>query len=62
MDSVLPSEEETLLPSQVDPAILVLDAQTTKDLEIFDTESEGTSLFQFCNLARTEGGARVLRR
>lgn len=41
--------------------VLVLDAHTFKDLEIFEAESGETSLFQLCNLTRTSGGAKVLR-
>lgn len=41
---------------------LSLDAYTLRDLEIFTSETGGISLFQFCNLTRTDGGARVLRR
>ncbi len=48
--------------SQIDSEILLLDAHTLKDLEIFKSESGETSLFQFCNLTQTEGGARALRR
>ena len=62
MDAALTPEKEVLHPSSVDSDIMILDAQTTKDLEIFDAEGEGKSLFQFCNLTRTEGGARALRR
>lgn len=42
--------------------LLVLDPHTFKDLEIFASETEEASLFQFCNLSRTKGGAKVLRR
>lgn len=42
--------------------ILVLDANTLKDLEIFESETDGQSLFEYCNLTRTRGGAKVLRR
>ncbi|MFT4631036.1 MAG: DNA mismatch repair ATPase MutS [Candidatus Azotimanducaceae bacterium] len=48
--------------SELDPDILVLDLQTLKDLEIFESETGGVSLFEFCNEAQTEGGAKVLRR
>jgi DNA mismatch repair protein MutS len=41
---------------------LILDDQTLKDLEIFWSESGEQNLFEFCNLTRTEGGAKVLRR
>ena len=40
---------------------LILDAHTLKDLEIFSSEEGDATLFQFCNLARTEGGARRLK-
>ena len=42
--------------------VLVLDAHTFRDLEIFESETGGTCLFQFCNLTRNEGGAKALRR
>mgnify|MGYP002633661888 CR=1 FL=1 len=41
--------------------VLVLDAHTLKDLEIFGSETGETCLFQLCNLTRTEGAATVLR-
>jgi DNA mismatch repair ATPase MutS len=44
------------------PDVLVLDPQTLKDLEIFESETGGLSLFEFCNETQTEGGAKVLRR
>jgi DNA mismatch repair protein MutS len=40
----------------------LLDAHTAKDLEVFWSEVEGMSLFEFCNLSRTPGGAKALRR
>ncbi len=48
--------------SQMEANQLVLDGYTVKDLEIFESEADGASLFQFCNLSRTEGGAKTLRR
>ena len=42
--------------------VLTLDANTLKDLEIFESETAENSLFKFCNLTRTGGGAKVLRR
>ena len=42
--------------------ILVLDQHTIKDLEIFTPDSAEESLFQFCNLTTSAGGADVLRR
>jgi len=44
-----------------DTEILLLDTQTLKDLEIFSAQNQGASLFEFCNLTQTEGGAKVLR-
>lgn len=41
---------------------LVLDEHTFKDLEIFESDSEETCLFHFCNLSRTKGGSEVLRK
>jgi len=41
---------------------LVLDAHTLKDLDIFRSEEGESTLFEFCNMTRTEGGARVLKR
>ncbi len=41
---------------------LGLDAHTFKDLEIFESETGDASLFDFCNLSRTRGGAAALRR
>ena len=40
---------------------LILDAHTLKDLEIFSSEEGNATLFQFCNRASTEGGARRLK-
>ncbi|MBV1876585.1 MAG: hypothetical protein KUG79_02970 [Pseudomonadales bacterium] len=44
----------------IDPEIMLLDEQTEKDLEIFSAAAELPSLFEFCNLSRTKGGAKVL--
>lgn len=41
---------------------MILDAHTFKDLEIFEAGNGGRPLFQVCNLTRTEGGAKALRR
>lgn len=41
--------------------VLNLDGPTLKDLEIFESESGGQTLFDLCNQSRTEGGARILR-
>ena len=40
---------------------LLLDAHTLHDLEVFDAAGGEQSLFEFCNLARTDGGASILR-
>ncbi|NKB32719.1 MAG: hypothetical protein GKR91_06440 [Pseudomonadales bacterium] len=40
---------------------LELDEDTQKDLEIFQSQSGGTSLFKFYNRTVTHGGAQVLR-
>lgn len=55
---ILSSPEDRDSP---EPGVLVLDAQTLKDLEIFTSDSGATTLYDFCNLAKTEGGARILR-
>lgn len=39
-----------------------VDTQTFRDLEIFESESEGPSLFEAFDLTRTEGGRKALRR
>lgn len=44
-----------------EPAFLRLDAQTVLDLEIFES-TEGASVFQLCNLTRTQGGEVLLRK
>ena len=41
---------------------LSLDEPTTKDLEIFESTSEGVNLFQICDRTRTRGGKKVLIR
>jgi DNA mismatch repair protein MutS len=52
------------MPKQVstDSAFLGLDEHTFKDLEIFESTSDGISLFQICDRTRTKGGMKVLRR
>lgn len=42
--------------------IMQLDAQTLKDLEIFKSETGGSSLFDFCNFTRNKKGSKVLQR
>jgi DNA mismatch repair ATPase MutS len=49
------------LPPPVDPDEMLMDAQTYKDLEIFEGEGGKTSVFDLCNLTRTDGGAKALR-
>ena len=64
MVAVPPAETQAqpLPRSRIDSDVLLLDAHTLKDLEIFGSEKGETCLFEFCNLSRTAGGARVLRR
>lgn len=50
------------MTEQTTEAILVLDAHTLKDLEVFSADNDLPSLFDYCNLTRFDGGARVLRR
>jgi hypothetical protein len=38
-----------------------LDLQTLKDLEIFQTSHNGTSIFDLCNHTRTKGGRRAFK-
>lgn len=52
---------EPMKPRPVDPDQLVMDAQTYRDLEIFEAENEQASLFDLLNATRTDGGARALR-
>jgi DNA mismatch repair ATPase MutS len=46
----------------LDTDILILDQHTLKDLEIFASNATENSLFKFCNLTRSDGGADVLYR
>ena len=46
----------------MDTDILMLDQHTLRDLEIFASNATENSLFEFCNLTRSEGGANVLYR
>lgn len=46
----------------MDSDVLVLDAPTFKDLEIFESQAGAASLFEVCNVTRSKGGARALRR
>lgn len=61
MAPVLLTDTATPGSSRAEPDVLVLDAQTLKDLEVFESET-GTTLFEFCNLTRSRGGAKALRR
>lgn len=47
--------------SRVESQTLNLDSHTLKDLEIFEAEGSGRSLFDLYNSTRTQGGAQVLR-
>jgi DNA mismatch repair ATPase MutS len=40
---------------------MIMDAQTYRDLEIFEAEGGAQSVFDLCNVTRTDGGARALR-
>ncbi|MGI1677613.1 MAG: hypothetical protein K6L75_02695 [Cellvibrionaceae bacterium] len=51
---------DTPAAGQADEKYLLLDEHTLFELEIFDSE-EGASLFQFCNLTRTQGGELALK-
>jgi DNA mismatch repair protein MutS len=46
---------------QKESRTMKLDVQTFKDLEIFKSETGGSSLFDFCNFTRNKKGAEVLR-
>ena len=46
----------------IESEFLVLDPQTYKDLEIFESEAAGTSLFEFCGFSQAMGAGKVLRR
>ncbi len=48
--------------NSVDAVEMKLDEHTLRDLEIFESSSIGPSLFELCNLTRTDGGVEVLRR
>ena len=54
-------KSDALSLNPLNPDILNLDGLTLKDLEIFESDSGGQTLFDFCNQSRSEGGARVLR-
>ncbi|WP_078084756.1 MutS-related protein [Microbulbifer mangrovi] len=51
------------MPSCSNPSdLLGVDSHTFKDLEIFESDTGDSSLFDFCNRTRSVGGAVVLRR
>ncbi|QIL91142.1 hypothetical protein GNX18_16170 [Microbulbifer sp. SH-1] len=51
-----------MLPGPISSDILGIDSHTVKDLEIFESDTDDASLFDFCNRTRSVGGAVVLRR
>lgn len=53
---------EVLSGSRKKSDFLELDPQSIKDLEIFEPEEGGVSLFEFCDLTQTKGGHNELRR
>lgn len=52
--------KQPLAAKPVDPRAMRMDAQTYRDLEIFEAAT-GASLYDICNLTRTGGGAKLLR-
>jgi len=46
---------------RIDAKTLELDSHTLKDLEIFQAEGSGSSLFDLYNSTTTQGGAQILR-
>lgn len=52
---------ETEAANQQDSGFLLMDAQTLKDLEVFDSSSGGTTLFDLCNHTRSRSGGAALR-
>jgi DNA mismatch repair ATPase MutS len=51
----LTSRSEVAVPirPQGEPDTLGIDSLTLKDLEIFESQPGGTSLFEYCNRTRT---------
>jgi len=47
--------------SSDEPKTLELDSHTLKDLEVFQAEGSGSSLFDLYNFTKTQGGAQFLR-
>lgn len=62
MIAAIVSETKPLPRTRTESDLLELDQHTLKDLEVFESEVGGVSLFQFCNLTSTKGGENVLRR
>ena len=48
-------------PPPVDPDEMQMDAQTYRDLEIFEGEGGASSLFDLCNYTRSGAGAKALK-
>lgn len=47
--------------SRVESRTLKLDSHTLKDLEVFQAEGSGSTLFDLYNFTKTQGGAQILR-
>lgn len=62
MADVFAPEPSPTISAPSDADALVLDAHTLRDLEIFGSSVSDRSLYQFCNLTKTDGGGAVLRR
>jgi len=58
---ILGSEIQPLDWSRHQTDGLVLDEHTQKDLEIFEAECSGKSLYEICNFTHTQGGAKILK-
>lgn len=46
---------------RIEARTLELDSHTLKDLEVFQAEGSGSSLFDLYNFTKTQGGAQILR-
>jgi DNA mismatch repair protein MutS len=46
---------------RIESKTLELDSHTLKDLEVFQAEGSGSSLFDLYNFTKTQGGAQILR-
>lgn len=60
--SDIDGETSSLPTPEENSEVLILDADTRADLQLFASGSDAESLFSFCNRCRTKGGERVLRR